>query len=227
MSHQCSRMGTRCSRDHCPLQNGTSWPGSSSDFATQKHANGHGWAVWKEVNQIREFYNAGLSGNRENQDSCDQHSYQSNQHQQNTPHNNSNSTHVPMDVDNTTATIPFQKLTDNKCAQYCAKGRCFRCRLKGYLARDCPKNSNPWSNTTQHPGSNAWETTTDTTTSTTAPTPPPPPLKPTLKLTKAQQICAIEELMNDEEQGEYFNACNMGEDCCDSRLWWSKNHQHK
>ena len=114
MSHQCSRMGTRCSRDHCPLQNGTSWPGSSSDFATQKHANGHGWAVWKEVNQIREFYNAGLSGNRENQDSCDQHSYQSNQHQQNTPHNNSNSTHVPMDVDNTTATIPFQKLTDNK-----------------------------------------------------------------------------------------------------------------
>ena len=32
------------------------------------------------------------------------------------------------------------------------------------------------------------------------------------KLTKAQQILAIEESMDKEERGAYFDACDMGED---------------
>ena len=91
-------------------------------------------AARKEVNRIQEFYNTGLSGNRGNQRSRDQHNYQSNQRQSNVPRNNANSTHVPMDVDNATTTLPFQKLTDDERAQYRAEGRCFQCRLKGHLA---------------------------------------------------------------------------------------------
>ena len=169
-------------------------------------------AARREVNRIREFYNAGLSGNRGNQRARDQHAYQSNQRQNNTPRNNSNSAHVPMDVDNTTATLPFQKLTDDERAQYRAEGRCFRCRLKGHLARDCPKNSNQRSNP------NARTASTNTPTDAVAPTPPPPPPKPAPKLTKAQQIRAIEESMNDEERGEYFDSRDMGEDFCNAGL---------
>ena len=169
-------------------------------------------AARKEVNQIREFYNVGLSGNRGNQRARDQHAYQSNQRQNNTPRNNSNSAHVPMDVDNTTATLPFQKLTDDERAQYRAEGRCFRCRLKGHLARDCPKNSN------QRPNANVRTTSPSAATSTTTPAPPPPPPKPAPKLTKAQQIRAIEESMNNEERGEYFDARDMGEDFCTAGL---------
>ena len=170
-------------------------------------------AARKEVNQNREFYNAGLSGNRGNQQACDQHVYQSNQRQNYTPCNNSNSAHVLMDVDNATATLPFQKLTDDERAQYRTEGHCFRCQLKGHLAQDCPKNSN------QRPNTNARAASTSTTTDTTAPAPPPPPPpKPTPKLTKAQQIRAIEESMNDEERREYFDAWDMGEDFCTAGL---------
>ena len=35
---------------------------------------------------------------------------------------------------------------------------------------------------------------------------------PTLKLTKAQQICTIEEAMAKEEQAEYLDAQGMGQD---------------
>ena len=35
---------------------------------------------------------------------------------------------------------------------------------------------------------------------------------PTSKLTKAQQICAIEEAMAEEEQAEYLDAWDMGQD---------------
>lgn len=170
-------------------------------------------AARKEVNQIREFYNAGLSGNHGNQRSRDQHLYQSNQRQQNTPQNNSNSAHVLMDVDNATATLPFQKLTDDEQAQYQAEGHCFWCRLKGHLAWDCLKNSN------QHSNTNAQAVSTNTTTDTATPAPPPPPPpKPAPKLTKAQQIRAIKESMNDEERGEYFDAQDMGEDFCNAGL---------
>lgn len=84
-------------------------------------------AARKEVNQIREFYNVGLSGNCGNQHTHDQHVYQTNQCQQTMPGNNSNSGHVLVDNDNTTATLPFQKLMDDKCAQYHAEGCFFKC----------------------------------------------------------------------------------------------------
>ena len=115
-------------------------------------------------------------------------------------------------MDNTTATLPFQKLTDDERAQYRAEGCCFRCQLKGHLAQDCPKNSN------QRPNTNARAASTSTTTDTTAPAPPPPPPKPTPKLTKAQQIRAIKESMNNKERGEYFDARDMGEDFCTAGL---------
>ena len=169
-------------------------------------------AARREVNRIRKFYNAGLSGNCGNQRARDQHAYQSNQRQNNTLRNNSNSAHVPMDVDNAIATLPFQKLTDDERAQYRAEGRCFRCRLKGHLAWDCPKNSN------QRPNPNARAASTSTLADTATPTPPPPPPKPAPKLTKAQQIHTIKESMNDEERGEYFDSRDMGEDFCDARL---------
>ena len=127
-------------------------------------------AARKEVNRIQEFYNTGLSGNRGNQRSRDQHNYQSNQRQSNVPRNNANSTHVPMDVDNATTTLPFQKLTDDERAQYRAEGRCFQCRLKGHLARDCPKNANPHNNTNPHLSS-AHETATSPTTNSTSSAP--------------------------------------------------------
>jgi hypothetical protein len=40
----------------------------------------------------------------------------------------------------------------------------------------------------------------------------PPPVPP--KLSYAQQICALEEKMTDEECGNYLDARDMGEDFC-------------
>ena len=71
------------------------------------------------------------------------------------------------------------------------------------MARDCPKNANRKLN------SNAREATTETkspdppTTSTTT---------PITKLTRAQQIRALEEAMEDEERATYLDARDMGSD---------------
>ena len=76
------------------------------------------------------------------------------------------------------------------------------------MARDCPKNSN------QNFNPNARETTTESkntsspstnNTSTTTTTPP-------TKLTRAQQIRALEEAMEDEEHATYLDARDMGTD---------------
>ena len=112
-----------------------------------------------------------------------------------------------MEVDNATGQTNFKKLTPEERAQLAKEGRCFRCRLQGHMARDCPKNSNRNFNT------NACETTTDdkntkppsttpTTTSTTTST----------KLTRAQQIRALEESMEEEERAMYLDARDMGSD---------------
>ena len=63
------------------------------------------------------------------------------------------------------------------------------------MARNCPKNTN-------NPQAKARETTTDKTTNTTT----------TPKLTKAQQIRALEESMAEEERAEYLDARDMGQD---------------
>ena len=99
-----------------------------------------------------------------------------------------------MDVD-TTTTTNFKKLTPEECMQLAKEGRCFQCRLQGHVARNCPKNTN----NTQ---TKARETTTDKSANTTA----------TSKLTKAQQIRALEESMAKEERAEYLDARDMGQD---------------
>jgi hypothetical protein len=93
-------------------------------------------ATRKEVGRVKELQSTGLIGPRQNQPR-DQHTYQTgNQH---TSHSSSNNQHVPMDVDSANITVPFRKLTDEEHAKYCAEGRCFRCRIQGHMARNCPR----------------------------------------------------------------------------------------
>ena len=107
-----------------------------------------------------------------------------------------------MEVDNVTGQSNFKKLTPEEWAQLAKEGRCFHCRLQGHMARDCPKNLNRNSN------SNTRETTTD------SPSKTPPTTTPTntTKLTRAQQIRALEEAMEDEERATYLDSRDMGAD---------------
>ena len=156
-------------------------------------------AARTEVTRAKEKYNAGLTGNqRRNPPKSGNY---------NTPNpprtapNSNNSGVVPMEVDNTTTQTNFKKLTPEERAQLTKEGRCFRCRLQGHMARDCPKNANR--------NSNVRETITETktpdapTATTTSKTP---------KLTRAQQIRALEEAMEDEERATYLDARDMGSD---------------
>ena len=68
------------------------------------------------------------------------------------------------------------------------------------MAHNCPKNAN----NTQ---SKARETTTEK----------PTDDNPTPKLTKAQQIHALEEAMAKEERAEYLDARDMGQDFWSAR----------
>ena len=87
------------------------------------------------------------------------------------------------------------------------------------MASRCPKNANR--NTSNQTNTTVRETTTTTTTPATTTTPPvavvtPPPPGP--KLTRAQQIRAIEEEMDEDERGAYLDARDMGEDFCNAEL---------
>ena len=150
-------------------------------------------AARTEVARAKEKYNAGLT-NTQRRNQQTRH-YNTTQTQHRTPtQTNSNSNIVPMDVDATTTTN-FKKLTPEERVQLAKEGRCFRCRLQGHMARNCPKNTNNNQAKTR-------ETTTDKPAeNTTAP-----------KLTKAQQICALEESMAEEERAEYLDARDMGQD---------------
>ena len=161
-------------------------------------------AARTEVARAKEKYNAGLTGTqRRNPPKSGTY-----QNPQSTPRaNTNNSGTIPMEVDNATGQINFKKLTPEERAQLAKEGRCFRCRLQGHMARDCPKNSNR--------KLNARETTTND--KSTAPT--PNTKEPTItntttstKLTRAQQIRALEEAMEDEERAEYLDARDMGSD---------------
>jgi hypothetical protein len=145
-------------------------------------------AARKEVIRIREIDNANFKNRRFI--TRDTNTHQSNTNRNNTP--------VPMDVD--TATIPFQKLTDADREKYRKEGRCFRCREKGHMARNCPKNNKAVIKTADVPTSNT-------------------PAKPTVNAvntTKAQQIRALEDAMTDEERGEYLDTRDGGEDFYDA-----------
>ena len=104
-----------------------------------------------------------------------------------------------MDVDATTISN-FKKLTPEERAQLAREGRCFRCWLQGYMAHSCPKNANSGQ-------TKARETTMEKPADTT----------PAPKLTKAQQICTLEEAMAEEERAEYLDAQDMGQDFWSAR----------
>ena len=161
-------------------------------------------AARTEVARAKEKYNAGLTGNQR-RNSPKSGTYQNPQPTPRTNTNNSGA--VPMEVDNATGQTNFKKLTPEEWAQLAKEGRCFRCRLQGHMARDCPKNSNRNSN------ANARETSTNTkdtnSSSNTSTTPTP---TNSTKLTRAQQIRALEEAMEDEERATYLDARDMGSD---------------
>ena len=162
-------------------------------------------AARTEVARAKEKYNAGLTGNQR-RNSLKSGNYNTPTTSRAQPNSNNNGI-VPMEVDNATGQTNFKKLTPEERQQLAKEGRCFCCRLQGHMARDCLKNSNR--------NFNARETTTDdkstkptsntkepTITNTTAST----------KLTRAQQIRALEEAMEDEERAEYLDARDMGSD---------------
>ena len=109
-------------------------------------------AARTEVARAKEKYNVGLTGNqRRNPPKPGTY-----QNTQSTPQSNTNNSGiVPMEVDNTTGQTNFKKLTPEERAQLTKEGHCFRCRLQGHMARDCPKNSN------RNSSANAHETTTN------------------------------------------------------------------
>ena len=155
-------------------------------------------AARTEVARAKEKYNAGLT-NTQHHNQQTRH-YTTSQNQPRAPaQTNPNSNIVPMDVDATTTTN-FKKLTPDKCAQLAKEGRCFWCQLQGHMAHNCPKN-------TANSQTKARETTTEKPTNTT----------PAPKLTKAQQICALEESMAEEERVEYLDARDMGQDFWSAR----------
>ena len=209
---------------HCKILDQENWPVDMDRWQE---------AARKEVKHAWEIENQGLNNFHCNQQPCDPGNFQHNQRTNTNAHTNTNNNIVPMEVDGTT--IPFQKLTDEECIQYWKEGRCFRCHQQGHMASRCPKNTN-WNNynqipstahenttmsTTTTPATNATTTTAPTTTTTTSsPLSPPGP-----KLTRAQRIRAIEEEMDEDEHGAYLDACDMGEDFCNAKLWRSQE-QH-
>ena len=160
-------------------------------------------AARTEVARAKEKYNAGLTGTqRRNPPKSGTY-----QNPQSTPRTNTNNSRAtPMEVDSATGQTNVKKLTPEERTQLAKEGRCFRCRLQGHMARDCPKNSN------RNFNSNARETTTENKTTDSSKTPPTTnPTNPT-KLTRAQQIRALEEAMEDEERATYLDSRDMGAD---------------
>ena len=169
-----------------------------------------------EVNRAREKYSVGLTGAQQrNQRPRDPGPFHINKQHQSMPSNTSNSSHVPMDIDVTTTTTNFKKLTPEERDQLAKEGRCFCCRLQGHVTRNCPKNTLSSSNkgtTARTADTEPLNITTTTPTPDTNKTLPTPPDTTTPKLTRAQRIRAIEEEMEEDERSAYLNSCNMGED---------------
>ena len=162
-------------------------------------------AARTEVARAREKYNAGLTGSQR-RNTPKNGGYSNAQTQPRNQSNQNNSGVVPMEVDSATGTNNFKKLTPEERAQLAKEGRCFCCRLQGHMARDCPKNTN------RNLNSNARETITETKTPDPSTTSTSTSKTPATKLTRAQQIRALEEAMEDEERATYLDARDMGSD---------------
>ena len=161
-------------------------------------------AARTEVARAKEKYNAGLTGNqRRNPPKSGTYTTPTSSRTQ--PSSN-NSGVVPMEVDNITGQSNFKKLTPEERAQLTKEGRCFRCRLQGHMARDCPKNANRKLNPSTREATTEPKTPDSPTNST------PTPKMAITKLTRAQQIRALEEDMEDEERAAYLDARDMGSD---------------
>ena len=157
-----------------------------------------------KVARSKEKYNAGLMGTQQ----CNQkpHDFRNYQSSPRTNQSNQNSGVVPMEVDMVSAQTNFKKLTPKECTQLTKEGRCFQCRLQGHMARNCPKNANRNFNSSACEQITTNHDKTIDSSSTSAPTTPP------TKLTKAQQVRAIEESMTDEECTSYLDSRDMGLD---------------
>ena len=170
-------------------------------------------AARTEVARAKEKYNMGLIGPRQRSDNNQQRSREfgnspNSQTQPRTTHQPSPPI-VHMEVD---ATNPnFKRLTPEERIQLAKEGRCFRCRLQGHMARDCPKNTN------SRPSTNVREATVADSPNSSTTAPPtslvtPSPLPPSTTLTLEQQIRALEAQMDDEQRSVYLDARDMGED---------------
>ncbi len=115
-----------------------------------------------------------------------------------------------MDVDATstsrTSAPPLKKLTDEERKKLSTKGRCFRCRQQGHMAKFCPTRDTQ-GNATPRPNTVTRTTNTTPTTSESDKIESPKP-----SLSKAQQIAAIEKSMTEEERGAYLDKRDMGEE---------------
>ena len=170
-------------------------------------------AARTEVAWAKEKYNAGLTRSQ-HRNPLKSGMYSNTQMSSCSQSNQNNSGIVPMEVDSTTGQTNFKKLTPEEWTQLAKEGRCFWCWLQGHMAHDCPKNTN------RNVNSNAREITTDGKNPETSPkiasTNPTSP-----KLTKVQQICAIEESMEDEERASYLDFRDMGSDFWSAGAWRS------
>ena len=123
---------------------------------------------------------------------------------------------MEVDATNTQPRTPFKKLTDEERLQHMQEGQCFRCRLKGHMARECPtRNTRPLNTTPRVRNTDATSEdehedkieTTDAAVRTNE-----------LTLTRAQRIAAIEEEMSDEERVTYLDNRDMELDFCSVEL---------
>ena len=123
-----------------------------------------------------------------------------------------------MEVDATATQphTPFKKLTDEERLQHMQEGRCFRCRLKGHMARECPTRNarppvtNPRVRNTNAKSEDKQEDETETIAAAVQTN--------ELTLTRAQRIAAIEEEMSDEERATYLDNRDMELDFCSVEL---------
>ena len=128
-----------------------------------------------------------------------------------------------MDVDATSVQdrAPFKKLTDEERLQYMQEGRCFRCRLKGHMAWECPirntrtSSANPSSSRAQNADAMIKDKPVDKTETTTAVV---RTVVNETTLTRAQRIAVIEEEMSDEERATYLDSHDMEADFCNVEL---------